>query len=179
MSFSPAALTPADHQALLARFEAALTALGGPSTVPAPATLLNHALGRKEEAPAVDPKPAARAFSTLANPVSRHLFWRLLASQMKMGIPLYDALEQMKNHDFHAAFPEDLHDLVSTWQADMESDTAKPYDFFLRHVAPLDFPQGLRMWLGSQTTGVGHAIDQEAESPAHRQAQGAKSMIGP
>lgn len=158
MSFHPTALTAADQQALAARFESALREVTGKAPLTPPLPWFEALLGTPGQEAASQEK--VRAFETLTNPVSRQLFWRLLGSQMNMGIGHHDALEQMKAHDFRNAFPNDMPQLVETWQTALKNGEK---DFFLRHVAPVDFQQGMRMWIVSQTTSLGDAIRREGE----------------
>jgi len=100
-------------------------------------------------------------FQTLADPKARRLFWRLLGSQMKMGIPCYDALEQMKHHDFNGMLPADMRDMVEVWQAQQKTGEKGVADFFLDYVARADFEEGLRMWISAKTGSLCQAIYDE------------------
>lgn len=158
MSFHPCDMTTADRQALQQRFEHALESVTGRPCGSAPQPWLEDVLG----APLDVPSEPVRHFETLSNKSSRQLLWRLLAAQMNMNVNLWDALESMKTHDFHHAFPEDLPEVINVWQQGVKRD-GWYFDFFLDYVAPVDFEEGLRLSLRSRASSLQDALIREAD----------------
>lgn len=157
MSFHPCDMTAADRQALQQRFDQALEIVTGTPAGSVSQPWLEDVLGTPSDV-AAEPR---RRFETLTNKSSRQLLWRILAAQMSMSVPLLDALEGMKTHDFHHAFPKDLPELISAWQEGMKKD-GWDFDFFLDYVAPVDFQEGLRMSLGRKNGSLQDALMREA-----------------
>ena len=157
MSFHPCDMTAVDRQTLQQRFEGALESVSGTRAGSASQAWLEDVLGTP---PAITAEPR-RCFETLTNKSSRQLLWRLLAAQMHMNVPLWDALESMKTHDFHHAFPEDLPELLSVWQQGIQKD-GWGFDFFLDYVAPVDFEEGLRLSLRRRISSLQDALIREA-----------------
>lgn len=137
MSFHPSCLTVSDLESLLGRFEAAMVAVAPCATagVERPA-LLAYALGHATEgsdggwAHALE-RARLGSPTALSNTPARALLWRLLASQMAIGVATYEALGALQSPDLAGAVPQELASIAALWQRDMEEGKAAASFFFL------------------------------------------------
>lgn len=150
MSFSPTCLTPKDLQDMEGAFTLAISEAGLEIPKDQIHTLLRHAMDTGEG-------PQQKPLAALEDRRTRKLFWRLINSQMKAGIPFVVALTHIRENRQQLGLPEGYEEVIATW-CSMLLANQPSHEFILRHVLPFDFEEAAHLVINSRLSSFQDAM---------------------
>lgn len=118
--------------------------------------ILAHALGYEASSSSKWSQALSHAQSAsiqntaLSDPRVRKTLWRILATQMECGIPIYDVLEGIRTNHAKLGLSKDVAQVVYTWQDSMRVGGQNIGSILAKDVFPFDPDEGLMLSLGAR-----------------------------
>ena len=170
MSFSPPSLTQADLEDLATKFFALFDKETTDIDEHGAREAFASILGYRADSPDKTSWDLAMAntkkvsfYNALEKPKTRKMLWRLMAAQMKCGIPTYNALGAIKEDCLELGFDPEMALLLNEVQTQMKVGGGNMADPFTPYVMPFDFEEAAILMIGAKLGSFQNTIEHLAQ----------------